>query len=159
MAIVLTAASAAGVVVASLRTLDTKSVASEVFAVELLNHGISDFLVVDVGEAETATGTGFAVENSLEANSLPDAGELSFKLFALKILRQIADVKTHAHETGKEKERLRVRPIVVVAAKAVNHRTHSRRSKPSDGTARIALRGAPARGWIDDHTRAQGSDV
>ena len=83
MAIVLTAASAAGVVVASLRTLDTKSVASEVFAVELLNHGISDFLVVDVGEAETATGTGFAVENSLE-RILPDAGELSFKLLLSK---------------------------------------------------------------------------
>ena len=147
MTIVLTAATPASIVVASLRTLDTKSIASEVFAVELLNHGICDFLVVDVGEAEPATGTCFAVENSLEANSLPDAGELSFKLFALKILRQIADVKTHAHETGREKERLRVRPIVVVAARAVNHRTHSGRSKPGDGTARIALLGAPARGW------------
>ena len=154
-----TSPTAAGIAVAPLWAFDTECIPSEFLAVELLNHSISDFFVIDVCEAEAPAGTGFTVENGLEANPLPNAGELSFKLLALKILRQIADVKTHAHETGKGNGRLRVRPIVVVTARAVNHRTHPGLSEPLGGTTRIGLRSAPARELRPVHTHAQGSSV
>ena len=54
-----------GVVVATLGTLHPQGVATKLFAVELLNHGISDFLVVDVGETETAAAACFAIPTQL----------------------------------------------------------------------------------------------
>ena len=51
-----TAAIATTSILASLGALDPQSAAAEVFAIQLLNHCIGNFLVVDVGEAES-TGT------------------------------------------------------------------------------------------------------
>ena len=78
------ASTASIVVVASLGAFNTKGVSVEIFSVELFDHGVSDFLVVDVREAKPATCSRFPIKNSLEADSLPHAGELSLKLLASK---------------------------------------------------------------------------
>ena len=61
-----TAAIATTSILASLRALDPQSAAAEVFAIQLLNHCIGNFLVVDVGEAESTGRSGFTIQNRFE---------------------------------------------------------------------------------------------
>ena len=95
------ASAATCVVVTALGALDAQGVTAEIFAVELFDHRISNFLVVDVGEAETTASTGLPVEHGFEADSFPDAGQQALQLLGFKSLRQVADVKASAHGRGE----------------------------------------------------------
>jgi hypothetical protein len=100
-----TTTSATCVALSSFGAFYAQSVAIEVLAVELLDQSIGNFFVVNIGESKATTRSRFSIENGFEADSLPHAGELGLQLFGFECLRQVADVKTHAHETGEREKK------------------------------------------------------
>ena len=50
-------------VLATLGAFHTEIAAAEVLAVQCLNHGIGNVLIINIGEAEAATCAGLAIEN------------------------------------------------------------------------------------------------
>jgi hypothetical protein len=69
---------------AALGHLDPQRLTTEVAAVELFDHGIGEGGIIEVDEAETATGAGLAVKHGLEAHTGSDGGEQAFKLLLVE---------------------------------------------------------------------------
>ena len=144
-------AAIATTILPSLGALDPQGAATEVFAIQLLNHSIGNFLVVDVGEAESTGRSGFAIQNRFEPDSLSNTLEQSSQLLFVKGLRQVADVQADAHE-GREMRFVGVGPSSLTPAKLITVR-------PDSDWSNGALPGVHRRGYATVRKLFPGVDA